>query len=193
MKRIYTRTGDRGMTAIHGGERVVKTDPRIEANGALDELNADIGVVRAMLETNSPLQPMLRETQLCLMTVMSRVATPSAKREVNPNRLPDGIVEKVEEWIDAISATTGPTEYFLLPGGTVASAFMHRARVSARRAERRLWTLNQVDEVEEAVLAYVNRLSDLIFVMARAETLSAGMAEERWKEFAYKRKSGGVR
>lgn len=190
MKRIYTRTGDRGTTAIHGGARVAKTDPRIEANGALDELNTDIGVVRALLGSQSALQPMLRRIQLCLMTIMSCVATPAAIREDNPNKLPEGMTRSVEEWIDSLTATDGPADSFLLPGATVESAFMHRARVAARRAERRLWALNEIDPVDEAALEYVNRLSDLFFVMARSEALSAGMPEERWKEFLYKRNSG---
>lgn len=188
MKRIYTRTGDCGLTAIHGGERVPKTDKRIEANGALDELNVDIGVVRSMLETDSPEQPRLREIQMNLMTIMSRVATRACVRCDNPNALPEGMVGRIEEWIDALAYEAGPAEYFLLPGGTMVSALMHRARVSARRAERCLWALNDDDRVEAEILAYVNRLSDLFFIMARKEMASSGITEERWKEFAYKRK-----
>lgn len=188
MKRIYTRTGDSGTTGIHGGGRVPKTDARIEANGALDELNVAIGIVRSMLPASSPRQPWLREIQMNLMTVMSRVATPSERREMNPNPLPEGMTMTVEGWIDALAYECGPSEYFMLPGGTQVSAFMHQARVTARRAERRLWALNDRDAVEPEVLRYVNRLSDLFFIMARAEIAGAGLSEERWKEFVYKRR-----
>lgn len=187
MKRIYTRTGDSGTTAIHGGQRVSKTDPRIEANGQLDTLNTAIGTVRAFLPPGSSHQPILRRIQLDLMTVMSRVATPSALRAENPNPLRENLTSEVEGWIDALASEYGPAEYFLLPGGTPAAAFMHQARVAARTAERRLLALNEVDPVETGVLSYINRLSDLFFIMARAEMLRADVAEEQWREFAYKR------
>lgn len=188
MKRIYTRTGDRGTTAIHGGSRVSKTHPRIEANGELDELNVAVGTVRAMLPADSPRQEWLREIQLTLMTVMSRVATPAAMRHTNPNPLPEEMTARVEEWIDRLTLETGPAEYFLLPGGTPAAAFMHQARVAARRAERRLWALDNTDPVEPEVMAWVNRLSDLFFAMARAEMMAGGADEEKWREFIYKRR-----
>ncbi|MCM1162809.1 MAG: cob(I)yrinic acid a,c-diamide adenosyltransferase [Muribaculaceae bacterium] len=188
MKRIYTRTGDRGTTSLHGGVRVAKTDVRIEANGSLDELNVEIGMVRSMLPLDSEMQPWLRTIQLNLMALMSRVATPSARLGDNPNTLPQGMVEEVESWIDALTERIGETDSFLLPGGTPVSAMMHRARVAARRAERRLWALDEVDRVEPVILAYVNRLSDLFFVMARAEMTHAEMPEEVWKEFVYKRR-----
>lgn len=188
MKRIYTRTGDGGTTALHGGMRVAKTHPRIEANGLLDTLNTSIGTARAFLDTRSPLQPMLRTVQLHLMTLMSRVATPADRLADNPNTLPPEAVGQLEEWIDTLSATCGDAGYFLLPGGTPASAFLHRARVDARTAERALWALHDTDPVEPEVMSYVNRLSDLFFIMARAEVASAGLDEERWREFAYRRK-----
>lgn len=189
MKRIYTRTGDAGTTGIHGGDRVPKTDARIEANGTLDELNVAIGIVRSMLPADSPRQPWLREVQMNLMTVMSRVATPSARLADNPNPLPADMTARVEQWLDTMAYECGPAEYFMLPGGTQVSAFMHQARVTARRAERCLWALNDKDPVEKEVLTYVNRLSDLFFMMARAELAAAGLPEERWREFVYKRRS----
>lgn len=188
MKRIYTRTGDRGTTALHGGERVAKTHPRIEANGLIDTLNTSIGTARAFLDADSPLQPMLRTVQLDLMTLMSRVATPRHRLADNPNTLPTSAVAQLEEWIDSLSASCGEGGYFLLPGGTPAAAFLHRARVDARTAERALWALHATDPVEPVVMSYINRLSDLFFIMARAEMTAAGLPEERWREFAYKRK-----
>lgn len=188
MKRIYTRTGDKGLTAIHGGERVSKTDVRIEANGQLDELNVAIGIVRSMLPTDYRWQEKLREIQLTMMLMMSLVATPSTRRRENPNSLPETLVEDMERLIDEITAECGESEYFILPGGTPAAAFMHQARVVARRAERRLWTLNEIDTVPDEILKYINRLSDLFFIMARYEMKNARINEELWKSFRYKRK-----
>lgn len=189
MKRIYTRTGDKGLTAIHGGERVSKTDIRIEANGMLDQLNVDIGVVRSFMPPEHKWQSRLKDIQLTMMSLMSLVATPDAKRHINPNILPETLVSDMESFIDEVAGECTEAEHFILPGGTQLSAFMHRARVSARSAERRLWSLNEVDPVPEQILKYVNRLSDLFFIMARHEMMHAGIDEETWKSFAYKRRT----
>ena len=188
MKRIYTRSGDAGMTSIHGGIKVAKTDIRIEANGALDELNVAVGTIRSFIDSDHRLQPMLRKIQMTLMTAMSIVATRSDMRDVNPNRIDDGIVESLEKEIDEINSGCTPPECFILPGGTPTVALIHQARVVARRAERRLWSLNEVDPVDGVILKYVNRLSDLFFVMARYELQNSGLQEEIWREFGYKRK-----
>ncbi len=187
MRRIYTRTGDQGMTGIHGGGRVRKTDIRIEANGCIDELNVAIGIVRSFMPVDHPWQNDLKEIQLTLMTVMSLVATPSSKRELNPNHLPENLVTNIEHRIDEVTAQSSESEYFILPGGSIVSAFLHQCRVAARRAERRLWQLNAEDTVPENILAYINRLSDLFFALARHEMQASGLDEERWKAFAYKR------
>lgn len=186
--KIYTRTGDRGTTSIHGRMRVPKTDIRIEANGTLDELNVAIGIARSFLDTHSPWQLELKDIQTTLMTVMSRVATLSSKRSDNPNQLPPDMVEHIEHLIDSIDNVCGKPDSFLLPGGNHASAFLHQARVIARRAERRLWQLDAADPVEPQVLRWVNRLSDLFFVMARCELLQADLTPEQWQLFSYKRK-----
>jgi len=188
MKRIYTRTGDNGLTAIHGGGRVSKTDIRIEANGRLDELNVDIGIVRALMPAEHKWQPRLKDIQMTMMALMSIVATPDVCRHSNPNTLPQTLVQDIESFIDEVAEECHDAEYFILPGGTMLSAMMHRARVSARSAERGLWSLNEVDSVPGLILKYINRLSDLFFIMARHEVMNAGMDEERWKSFTYKRR-----
>ncbi|MDE6768948.1 MAG: cob(I)yrinic acid a,c-diamide adenosyltransferase [Muribaculaceae bacterium] len=188
MKRIYTRSGDKGTTAIHGGERVAKTDIRIETNGTLDELNVAVGNVRTSLPSDHLWQSYLREIQLNLMVIMSLVATHSAKRHNNPNSLPDDLVEDVERLIDTITSQCTPPDSFILPGGTPLASLLHQARVIARRAERRLWSLNMEDPVEEMILQYINRLSDLFFIMARYELQHSGCGEEVWREFGYKRR-----
>lgn len=187
--QIYTRGGDKGMTGIHGGLRVEKDHIRIEANGTLDELNALLGLIRVLAGEEHEWQPMLRRLQENLMVVMSQVATPHELREKNPNRLPDDLVVYCEREIDRMhAAMTHPSDYFILPGGNLLSAQCHVARTVARRAERRLWTLNRQDEVPACILCFVNRLSDLLFVMARYEMDKAGAEEDKWKEFLYKKK-----
>ena len=188
MKRIYTRTGDKGTTGIHGGERVPKDDIRIEANGCLDELNALIGVVRSLLKPEHEWNGLLYDIQRNLMVVMSLVATPSAIRHNNPNMLDENIVTDIEHKLDEFSSEVEELGFFILPGGTVVSAQLQLARTVARRAERRLWTLNRKDAVPEDILKYVNRLSDLFFVMAKLEMQKQNWPEERWNLFAYKRK-----
>lgn len=187
MKRIYTKTGDKGTTGIHGGKRVPKDDIRIEANGTLDELNAMLGIARAHLSEENEMQPLLYQLQQQLMVVMSHVATP--EDVVNPNEMP--IEMWTEEWevkMDEISAALVEHGYFILPGGTKASSFLQYARTIARRAERRLWTLHRTAPISEGILKYVNRLSDLLFVLSRKEMQDAQLSEEKWQKFSYKSK-----
>lgn len=189
--RIYTRGGDKGRTGIHGGERVEKDDIRIEANGTLDEVNAEIGVVRSLLPPAHEWQELLSKIQREMMVVMSHVATPSALREKNPNPVPTGLAAFCESHIDALAAQMdggGADGYFILPGGTPVSARLQLLRTVARRAERRLWTLHRKDPLPESILQFVNRLSDLFFIMARYEMFREGNPEERWQSFLYKRK-----
>ena len=186
--RIYTRGGDKGRTGIHGGERVDKDDIRIEANGTLDEVNAEIGIVRALLPAGQEWHDLLGKIQREMMVVMSHVATPSAIRDKNPNVLSEDLVAFCEQQIDDLSAKMEDNGYFILPGGSPVSAHLQLARTIVRRAERRLWTLNRKDPVSPEILQFVNRLSDLFFIMARYEMFRQGNAEERWQSFLYKRK-----
>lgn len=185
--RIYTKGGDKGRTGIHGGERVDKDDIRIETNGTIDELNAVIGIIRTLLPQENPWQEMLYRIQRELMVVMSHVATPAALREKNPNTLSPDMVTFCEKQIDRMQEQMEDNHYFILPGGTPLSAYCHLARTVARRAERRLWTLNRKDAVPELILQFLNRLSDLFFIMARYEMWQQGTMEERWQAFTYKR------
>ncbi len=126
------------------------------------------------------------DIQKNLMTVMSLVATPSGERSKNPNRLPENLVADCEALMDRLTETVSPSLHFLLPGGTPLAAQLQLARAVCRRAERRLWTLNRQDPVPEDILQYINRLSDLLFVLARCELARQDWPEERWKAFAYK-------
>ena len=188
--RIFTKGGDKGTTGIHGGSRVDKDDIRIEANGTLDELNASLGVIRALLNEEDERQEVLAYLQRSLMIVMSQVATPSAIRTQNPNKLPEALDTFCEQQIDRMNnEMQHPSTHFVLPGGTMISAQCHVARTIARRAERRLWTLNRTDEVPPLILRFMNRLSDLLFTMARWDMDKEGSEEEKWKAFLYKKKS----
>ncbi|MDY5813512.1 MAG: cob(I)yrinic acid a,c-diamide adenosyltransferase [Bacteroides sp.] len=187
MKRIYTRRGDDGTTGIFGGERVNKDDARIEANGCVDELNTSIGQVRSLLPEEDDRHPLLRRIQLELMAAMSLVATPSHRRGENPNRLDLTLVADMEKTMDDLNAEMTDNGYFILPGGTSVAAQLHAARVAARRAERRLCTLNRIDPLPAELLQMINRLSDLFFVMARYELHRQGWNEERWNKFGYKK------
>lgn len=188
MRRIYTRTGDNGTTGIFGGERVEKDDIRIEANGTIDELNTVIGIVRSLLPEQDEWHGWLYEIQMELMACMSHVATPSARRIENPNTLRTDLTGILEKRMDAMNAAMEDNGYFILPGGTQVSAQLHHARVIARRAERRLCTLHRQDPVPQSLLEFINRLSDLFFVMARYEMYRQHWTEEKWKAFGYKRK-----
>lgn len=179
MNKIYTKTGDEGMTSIRGGIRVPKDHPRIEANGALDELNAMLGVARTLMLTDDDRQALLTEIIHELMRVMSHVATPVGK--TNPRTL--HVVEltaKMEQLIDEVQAKTTSSRHFILPGGTPFSAHLQWARTVCRRAERRLWTLHREEPLNPDILKFINRLSDALFAMARDEMERAGYAEEEF-------------
>ncbi len=186
--RIYTKGGDKGKTSIHGGERVDKDDIRIEAVGTLDELNSYIGVVRSVLLANDERHQLLFQIQRELMVVMSLVATPASIRNQNPNIFQTELIAVCEESIDLMVEQMPENDYFILPGGTPLSAHLQYVRTITRRAERRLVTLNKMDEVPVEIMKLVNRLSDLFFTMGRFEMLSQGAEEERWHQFLYKKK-----
>ncbi len=185
---VYTKTGDKGKTGIHGGQRVDKDDIRIEANGCIDELNSVIGIVRSLMPKTHEWQSFLFRVQKEMMVVMSLVATPSEIIAKNPNSFDTTLTKDCETFIDEMSEEMGHSRDFLLPGGNPLSAQLHIARTFARRAERRLWTLNKQDTVSRDILMFINRLSDVFFVMARYEMFMNNEAEEVWKEFAYKRR-----
>lgn len=186
--KIYTKKGDKGTTGLFGGSRVSKDDVRIECIGTLDEANSTIGLLRVKLGNDHEWQPNLHRIQKDLMDMMSHLARPSDAKKENKNPMPLDGAAFCEEWIDALEAAmTSPSDYFLLPGGNEVSALCHMARTQMRRGERRLVSLIRTDEVHEAIPAYINRLSDLFFTLARAEMDKAGVAEEKWQLFLYKR------
>ncbi|MDA3929741.1 MAG: cob(I)yrinic acid a,c-diamide adenosyltransferase [Prolixibacteraceae bacterium] len=182
--KIYTKTGDKGKTRVFGGMIADKDDIRVECNGILDETACDIGVLRTQLSTDHEWQTKLYQIQIDLMDMMSHVATHSSMRDKNTvNRPVDG-PKFCEQWIDEMmDEMDGPHDYFILPGGNLVSAQCHVIRARMRTAERRLISLHKVDPVEEFILKYINRLSDLFFALSRYELFKAGYTEEKLRPF----------
>jgi cob(I)alamin adenosyltransferase len=186
--KIYTKKGDAGTTGLFGGSRVPKDDVRVECLGTLDEANSTLGLLRVKLGADHAWQPRLHTIQKDLMDMMSHLARPSDAKKINPNPMPTEGAQQCEEWIDELeSQMTSPSDYFLLPGGNEISALCHVVRTQMRRGERRLVSLMATDTVDATIPAYINRLSDLFFTLARAEMDQAGVAEEKWQLFLYKR------
>ena len=173
LTRIYTRRGDSGRTGLANGRRIDKRDRRIEALGQLDELNAAIGLVLAF-DPPEETGKLLREIQQQLFELGGELAL--AQSAV----LTDADVEALEAAIDRLNAGLPPLQEFILPGGPPAAAQAHFARTVCRRAERSLWRLAERERVNPASLAYLNRLSDLLFVVARSLAHEAGREEITW-------------
>lgn len=178
--KIYTKTGDAGETGLFDGARVAKSDPRVDAYGDVDELNAWLGLVRAQ-KPGDDLEAMLEAMQRDLFAVGASLADPRRRiaARVEKAALGADAVARLEGWIDSLDAALPPLRRFLLAGGTPAGALLHVARTICRRAERRVVSLGP-DACEASVLVYLNRLSDLLFVMARAANHRAGVAELEW-------------
>ena len=162
MNQIYTKTGDQGTTSLREGVRVSKDDPRIEANGQLDQLNAHLGIVRSMLTDDEKNAQLIHNIQRELMTIMSHIATPDGS--INPRELHvTELTMQMEQTIDNADYKGG----FVVPGsGSQLAAFIHLARTQARTVERRLWTLHQEHPVNSDIMVMMNRLSDYLFVLA---------------------------
>lgn len=187
--RVYTRTGDKGSTGIFGGQVRRKDDIRIEANGILDEANSFIGLLRSKLPEDHLWQKGLFKIQTDIMDMMSHIATTSDLRETNEVNNPVDGAEFCEQWIDEmLNEMPKPHDWFILPGGNEVSALCHIIRTQIRTTERRLFTLHEQDEVPEYILKYINRLSDLFFVLARFELYQSGATEEKLRPFRRKKR-----
>jgi cob(I)alamin adenosyltransferase len=169
LNRIYTRTGDGGKTRLATGAPVAKTHPRVEAYGAVDELNAQIGWARTTLGGEPVLDAMLARVQNDLFDLGADLATPERAQEREDLRVLDGQVARLEAEIDQLNAELEPLTSFVLPGGSPAAAALHVARTVCRRAERAGVGLGEAqgERVSPTALKYLNRLSDLLFVAAR--------------------------
>jgi cob(I)alamin adenosyltransferase len=178
--KIYTKTGDRGETSLLGGARVPKDHLRVAAYGDVDETNAALGAVRAHAE--EALERLLLGVQRDLFAIGAQLADPTHK--VAARRAKAAVtaahVRRLERAIDAREENLPPLRSFVMPGGTPAAALLHQARTVCRRAERSVVTLARETDVDRRIIVYLNRLSDLLFVLARFENQRAGLGEDRW-------------
>jgi cob(I)alamin adenosyltransferase len=175
LTKIYTRTGDAGTTGLADGSRRAKDSPRIEAIGAVDELNSVLGVLLA--ETlPEPMRSCLENAQNDLFDLGGELSVPGHAIMSKAH------VERLEREIDHFNTELSPLKEFILPGGSRAAALAHAARTVCRRAERRVVTLSRKQKVAPALRAYLNRLSDLLFVLARALNRAAGRPDVPWQQ-----------
>jgi cob(I)alamin adenosyltransferase len=178
--KIYTRTGDHGETSLFDNTRVSKADARVDAYGEVDELNACLGAARAA-GVDADIGGLLDSIQQELFAVGARLADPSARiaGRVAKAAVTAADVERLEQAIDRLETGLTPLRRFILPGGSLAGALLHMARTVCRRAERRVVGLGP-GSVEPELVIYLNRLSDLLFVAARAVNHRAGLPETEW-------------
>lgn len=176
--KIYTKTGDQGDTGLWGGKRVSKDSTRIQTYGTVDECNAVLGLARAAW-TDSPHDALLAEVQNQLFVLGSDLASPLENENVP--RISDEQVGWLESQIDALEQDLAPLTQFILPGGSPQAAQLHLARTICRRAERWVVSLRAEEPVNPPALLYLNRLSDLLFVAARAVNSAAGVADVPWQ------------
>ncbi len=177
LNKIYTKTGDQGQTGLSDGSRVAKTSARIAAIGAVDEANSAIGVAR--LDAEGDHDAMLSRIQNDLFDLGADLSMPEDGKTEGNLRIVPAQVERLEREIDAMNASLEPLKSFVLPGGTALASHLHLARAIARRAERAIVELAAQETVNEAAIHYANRLSDHLFVMARAAN-NAGMGDVLW-------------
>lgn len=186
--KVYTRTGDKGETALVGGRRVPKDDPRIESYGTIDELNAVLGLVRSCNDAAKPsaatkrLDRILRQIQNELFDLGSELATPPDAVWEGMIRIGPAQIEVLERTIDECQTDLQPLKSFILPGGGMIAAFLHQARTVCRRAERDILRLMKREPVGAHALGYVNRLSDLLFVLSRWMSHQLGEPEYLWEK-----------
>ncbi len=180
--KIYTKTGDDGQTALFGGGRVEKDHPRVEAYGEVDELNACLGMARAV-ELMPRIDEVLVPVQRDLFSIGALLATPDhdkMREQLQKARIDEERIAELERAIDDCDRELEPLRSFILPGGTPKSAALHVARTVCRRAERRVVALQREVGLPELVVIYLNRLSDLLFMLARLANKRAGAGEVTW-------------
>ena len=180
--KIYTKTGDKGETSLFGGERVQKSEQRLNAYGTIDELNSFIGM--AVVETaDSEVKEVLQKIQNQLFNLGADLATPETEKtkKLNVFRVDEKFYKFAEESIDKYETELDELKSFILPGGSECASILHVCRSICRRAEREIVELSNLEKVNKEVIVYVNRLSDLFFVLSRYENKIAGILDIEWK------------
>ncbi len=187
--RVYTRTGDKGETGLVGGRRVPKDSPRIEAYGTVDELNSIVGLARVFNEEKLEdgaahrfLDRVLRDIQEELFDLGSELATPPDLAREGSLHIGEREITRLEEILDACQKELGPLKSFVLPGGGRIGGYLHQCRTVCRRAEREILRLSRVEEITKLPLIYLNRLSDLFFVLSRWVGKRLGEREYLWQK-----------
>ena len=186
--KIYTKTGDTGETGLYGGTRVPKDAMRVEACGTVDELNACIGFVRSQIQ-DEEIDAILHHIQNELFDIGADLATLEVHPKAESLRIPPTLTPELEREIDQFEAQLPPLKNFILPGGSAGGATVHLARTVCRRAERCVVTLAKAEPVNPEVLIYLNRLSDLLFVLARTVNHRLGESEPLWESQTERTKS----
>ena len=177
--KIYTKTGDSGMTSLFGGKRVKKSNSRIEAYGTVDELNSVLGIVLTE-DVSKRTEQILKEVQSTLFTIGSELATPSNVTSKSKQSLAKEEIESLEQYIDQLESELPELKNFILPGGKKSAALLQFARTICRRAERRIIDIESEEEINFNIMIYFNRLSDLLFVSSRYENHVASIEEVIW-------------
>ena len=180
--KIYTKTGDNGDTSLFGGKRVPKYALRIEVYGTIDELNSVIGICRTINKIKK-LENILKEIQNTLFKLGADLATPNSITNKRITRIQNTDIVKIEKLIDNIDSNLQTLKYFILPGGSRLAAYLHFARAICRRAERLLTKLMHKEKIRNQSLVYLNRLSDLFFVLARWVNKALKVPEEKWSAY----------
>lgn len=181
--KIYTKTGDKGETSLFGGRRVWKDNFRISAYGTVDELNSILGITVTELK-NKELVEVINSIQNELFVLGSDLASPLDKENIKFEipRVNSAFVERLEKIIDNYDSQIPPLKNFIIPGGTKGAGFLHFARTVCRRAEREVISLSKIETINEEIKVYLNRLSDLLFVLARFENFSSNHPDVEWKK-----------
>jgi cob(I)alamin adenosyltransferase len=179
--KIYTKSGDGGETGLFGGRRVPKDHIRLQAYGSIDELNSLLGVV-LVNDVTDKTREILHWLQNILLNLGTDLATPAENLNTSIKRIGSDLTPRAEAYIDELTVHLPELKNFILPGGTPAAAHLHVARTVCRRAEREIVALAAVESINENVSIFVNRLSDLLFVLARYENSSAGKDDTIWKQ-----------
>jgi len=176
--KVYTKTGDKGLTSLYGGTRIPKSHIRIEAYGTIDELNSFMGLLNDQIHDND-VNELILEIQKRLFTIGANLSTANDKH-VTPPDIIDSDIELLENSIDNMEATLPPLKSFILPGGHETVSNCHIARTICRRAERRIIAIDIEENVEPIIIKYVNRLSDYLFVLGRKVAMDLGVSEIEW-------------
>ncbi|AFH48505.1 Cob(I)alamin adenosyltransferase [Ignavibacterium album JCM 16511] len=179
--KIYTKTGDKGETSLFGGERVKKSNQRINAYGTIDELNSFIGLALTEVKSNE-IRDLLIDLQNKLFVVGSDLATPDTEKnkKLNITRTEENFIKKAESDIDNFTEKLDELRNFILPGGSKGSAMLHVCRTICRRAEREVVALKELEKVNENIIIFLNRISDLFFVLSRYENKVSNQPDTVW-------------